>query len=65
MAARKPWFRAFDGWWYAQLCEGGRRKQIKLVQGKDKKKEAITAFHRLMAVEQPGDPLFASQLMVA
>jgi integrase len=48
---RKPFFRKFDGWWYAQINKGGRRKQIKLVKGKDKKQEAYRAFCRLVADE--------------
>jgi hypothetical protein len=47
--ARKPFFRSFDGWWYAQVHVGLKRKQIKLVRGKENQKEAYRAFCRLMA----------------
>jgi hypothetical protein len=33
--SKKPYFRAFDGWWYVQLRVGGKRKQVKLVKGKE------------------------------
>ena len=36
---RKPYFRAFDGWWYAQINQAGKRKQLKLIKGKDKEQE--------------------------
>lgn len=48
---RKPYFRNFDGWWYAQINQGGKRKQHKLVKGKDKEQDAYRAFCRLMADE--------------
>ena len=44
--ARKPYFRAFDGWRYAQLRVGAKRKQIKLVKGKENEQEAYRAFCR-------------------
>lgn len=46
---RKPFFRAFDGWWYAQIRAGGRRRQVKLVKGKENEEQAWKAFHRLLA----------------
>lgn len=61
---RKPYFRAFDGWWYAQLRVGKKRKQIKLVKGRDKEQEAYRAFCRLLAeggqVPEPSHFLVAS-----
>lgn len=47
--SRKPFFRAFDGWWYAQVRVGAKRKQIKLVKGKDNEQEAYRAFCRVIA----------------
>jgi integrase len=47
--SRKPFFRAFDGWWYAQIRVGAKRKQVKLVKGRDNEQEAYRAFCRLMA----------------
>jgi integrase len=44
----KPWYRSFNDTWY--VCHNGR--QVPLAKGKDNKKEAERAFHRLMA----GDP---------
>ncbi len=49
MAARKPYFRAFDGWWYAQIRVAAKRKQIKLLKGKENEQEAYRAFCRLLA----------------
>lgn len=53
---RKPFFRAFDGCWYAQLRIGGKRKQVKLfdlnrdpIRGCENQEEAYQAFYRLMA----------------
>ena len=51
--ARKPFFRAFDGWWYAYSGSGTKRKQVKLVKGKSNEREAYQAYFRLMA-EEPG-----------
>ncbi len=46
---RKPYFREFDGWWYAQIQVGHKRKQIKLVKGKDQEKKAYELFNELKA----------------
>jgi integrase len=48
---RKPYFRNFDGWWYAQIRVGRQRKQVKLIKGKENEKEAYRLFCRLMADE--------------
>lgn len=45
----KPWYRHFNDTWY--VCLNGQ--QIVLARGKDNKKEAERAFHRLMAGETP------------
>lgn len=47
--AEKPFFRKFDGWWYVQLREGGRRFQKKLVKGKENRQEAYELFNQFMA----------------
>jgi integrase len=47
--ARKPYFRTFDGWWYAQVRVGAKRKQIKLIKGKENEQEAYRAFCRVIA----------------
>ena len=36
----EPWFREFDGWWYCYVRKNGKRRQVKLAQGKDNKAEA-------------------------
>jgi integrase len=46
---KKPFYRAFDDWWYAQLDANGKRSQKRLVKGKANEKAAYQAFHRLMA----------------
>jgi hypothetical protein len=47
--SRKPCFRQFDGWWYAQIRVGRKRQQIRLVKGEENEKEAYQLFCRLMA----------------
>jgi integrase len=68
---RKPFFRAFDGCWYAQTREGGKRKQKKLldrkgepIRGREREAEAWKAFHREMA-QDPANVPDASRLAVA
>src|SRR5262245_52123620 len=43
----KPWFRDFDGWWYATITPGSPPQ--KLVKGKENKADAETTFHQLKA----------------
>jgi hypothetical protein len=47
--ARKPYFRAFNGWRYAQVQVAAKRKQIKLIKGKENEQEAYRAFCRDIA----------------
>jgi integrase len=47
----KPYFREFDGWWYAQVKLGDKRKQIKLVKGRDQERAAYEQFNELKAKE--------------
>ena len=49
MREPQPYFRKFDGWWYVQIVEGGRRVQHKLVKGADREEEAYAEYHALMA----------------
>jgi integrase len=58
---RKPFFRAFDGWWYAQVTLAGKRKQVKLVKGRENEREAYRAFCRLVADEGQILPATANQ----
>jgi hypothetical protein len=46
---KKPFYRAFDDWWYVQLDASGKRTQKKLVKGKANEAEAYQAFYRPMA----------------
>jgi hypothetical protein len=53
---KKPFHRAFDDCWYAQLRVGGKRKQVKLrdqngdpIRGVERKDDAYQAFFLLMA----------------
>jgi len=48
---KKPFFRAFDGCWYAQTRLGGKRKQVKLldtssdpIRGRENEEAALRAF---------------------
>ena len=45
MRQSKPWFRSFDGWWYATI--GGA--QTKLAYGKTNRAEALRVFYEKMA----------------
>ncbi|HEX3150236.1 MAG TPA: site-specific integrase [Gemmataceae bacterium] len=47
--ARRPFFRSFDGWWYAHVGTGPSRKKVKLARGKDNEQDAYRVFCRLMA----------------
>ena len=47
--SQKPYFREFDGWWYVQVRVGKKRRQIKLVKGRDKEQDAYREFCRVMA----------------
>jgi len=58
---RKPFFRAFDGWWYAQITIAGKRKQIRLVKGQENEREAYRSFCRLMADEGQIEPSSTNQ----
>jgi integrase len=53
---KKPFFRAFDGWWYAQLRIGGKRVQRKLVKGKENEEQAWRELHRLLAQDPAHQP---------
>jgi integrase len=46
---KKPFFRAFDGWWYVKLRIGGKRVNKKLVKGKENEREAYRLFCELQA----------------
>ena len=68
---RKPFFRAFDRCWYAQIRVGAKRKQVKLkdargepIRGKDNLEEAFRAFYRIMAAD-PSELPPAAALHVA
>lgn len=65
MSAHKPWFRSHDGWWYATITEGGKRKQVKLIRGEDKKSEAMKLFHQAMATLGDSERVFALTVTVA
>jgi integrase len=49
MKRPQPYFREFDGWWYVQVRDGGRRKQFKLAKGRENKTEATERCNRLLA----------------
>jgi integrase len=68
---KKPFFREFDGCWYAQLRLGTKRRQVKLrdehrepIRGRENEEAAWKAFHRLMA-EDPTTVPEPSALKVA
>src|SRR5690606_24003514 len=43
-----PLFREFAGWWYVTLRVNGRRKQIKLAEGKENRAAAFDEYFRLI-----------------
>jgi len=47
----KPFFREFDGWWHAQVRVGTKRKQVKLVKGRENERRAYELFNELKAKE--------------
>ncbi|HUY33192.1 MAG TPA: tyrosine-type recombinase/integrase [Pirellulales bacterium] len=53
----KPYFRAFDGWWYIQLRADGKRRQIKLAKGRDHEAAAIQEWHKLCATMPANEPV--------
>jgi integrase len=59
----KPYFREFDGWWYAQVRVGTKRKQIKLVKGRENERRAYELFAELKAKE-PEEVVEAASLTV-
>lgn len=66
------WHRAFDGWWYVTLTEGGRRRQIKLVKAPNDKDSKARAERQAIdelaarqhadetAADDPGVPAWAT-----
>jgi integrase len=65
MKCPQPYFREFDGWWYVQIREDGRRRQLKLAKGKDKEAEAWARYHRIMAGERVARTVFGDAAVVA
>lgn len=47
--AGKAVFREFDGWWYIQTREGGKRRQVKLAKGRENESAAYDRWHELGA----------------
>lgn len=50
--AAKPFFRKEDGWWYLNIRECGRRRQMRLAEGKKNKPEADRRYHEVMALRE-------------
>lgn len=64
----KPWFREFDDCWYVQIRVRGKRRQVKLVKGRDNEAEAFRRWHDLMsrsASTPSAAPAVASQTVHA
>jgi integrase len=68
---KKPFFRAFDGCWYAYVQRGTKRKQAKLkdkagepIRGREREEDAFKAFCRLIA-DDPAHVPEPSALTVA
>jgi len=68
---KKPFYRSFDGCWYAYRQVGTKRKQVKLtdtdgkpIRGQDREADAFQAFFRFMA-DDPAHVPEAAALTVA
>jgi hypothetical protein len=68
---RKPFFRRFDGCWYAYRQSGTKRHQVKLrdrdgepIRGREREEDAYKAFYRFMA-DDPAHVPEPSALTVA
>lgn len=48
-----PWFREQTGWWYVTLTVDGKRRQIRLVEGRGNRAAAIQRWHELLAAAGP------------
>ncbi|MCA9092308.1 MAG: tyrosine-type recombinase/integrase [Planctomycetaceae bacterium] len=51
MQLPQPFFRKYDGWWYVQIRQDGKRRQIKLAQGRENRKLALERYWALMSQE--------------
>ena len=40
MQCPQPYFRSFDGWWYVQIRESWKRRQVKLAKGRENEEAA-------------------------
>lgn len=58
----QPFYRKFDGWWYVQITVEGKRRQIKLAQGRENKAEAFHRFHELMTQQDPAQVADPAQI---
>lgn len=56
MKEPQPYFREFDGWWYVQVREDGKRRQKKLAKGRENEAAARTKYHELMSAPKPEPP---------
>lgn len=66
MKSPKPYFREFDGWWYVQVRQDGRRKQVKLAKGRENEAQAQKRYHRIMAGDEARPKsVFADAAVVA
>jgi integrase len=64
MQIPQPYFRKFDCWWYVQIRINGKRKQIRLVQGKENSEVAIREYHRVMSA-QPAPKVLSGSVVAA
>lgn len=66
MRTPRPYFREFDCWWYVQVrTDDGKRRQVKLAQGRDNRAEAYSRFCELMAQQDPAHAANRARLNVA
>jgi integrase/recombinase XerD len=60
MRESRPYFRAFDGWWYIQIRVGAKRRQVKLAKGKSNRQPAHDRWHELMAHKRKPERIVAT-----
>jgi len=65
MQLPRPYFRKFDGWWYVQVRLDGKRRQVKLAQGRENRELAVKKYWALMSQEDIAQAADRTQVSVA
>lgn len=65
MSSARPFFRKFDGWWYVWVTTAPKRRQVKLVKGRENKAEAYRVYHQLLSQQDLATAVDRSRCNVA